>query len=116
MRKAVLALMILLTTSTASFALEYQDPAPPPDVGGIMGRKLGRGLGNIFCGWLEIPKSISEVNARHNFIAGLTWGTLQGVGKALTRTAVGVIETVTFIIPSDPIIQPEFVLPSTTQQ
>src|SRR3989338_2241518 len=84
------------------------------DYGTGAGEKLGRGLGNIAFGWLEIPKGIEDVGDQRNFIAGITWGPLQGIGKAVVRTLAGVYDTATFPIPHpqnfEPLVRPEFVL------
>ncbi len=84
------------------------------DYGTGVGEKLGRGLGNVAFGWMEIPKGVQDVGDQRNFIAGITWGPLQGIGKALVRTAAGVYEVMTFPIPGranfEPLVKPEFVL------
>ncbi len=84
------------------------------DYGTGVGQKLGRGIGNVALGWLEIPKGIEDVGDQKNFIAGITLGPLQGIGKALVRTAAGVYEIVTFPIPAPanfkPLEKPDFVL------
>src|SRR3989338_4022873 len=67
-----------------------------------VGQKLGRGLGNVAFGWLEIPKGIQDIGDQRNFIAGLTWGPIQGIGKALIRTVAGVYEVATFPVPLPP--------------
>ena len=104
-----------------SFAPLWADPSSAEDkdptqinYGTGVGKKLGRGLGNVAFGWMEIPKSIQDVGDQRNFIAGITWGPLEGIGKALVRTAAGVYETVTFPIPApanfEPLVRPEFIM------
>ncbi len=104
-----------------SFAPLWADPSNAADKSPAqvdyatgVGQKLGRGLGNVALGWLEIPKGIEDVGDEKNFIAGITLGPLQGLGKALVRTAAGVYETVTFPIPAPanfkPLVKPDFVL------
>lgn len=81
-----------------------------------MARKLGRGIGNILTGWIEVPKNIYDTSVESNILAGLTLGTVKGVGKTVMRTAVGVYETATFPFPMPesykPIVEPEFVMES----
>jgi len=95
-----LVLLVILNLSSPVFA---QD----------MGRKLGRGLGNILTGWLEIPKNIYDTSVESNVFAGLTLGTVKGVGMTVVRTVVGSYEVATFPFPVPeeykPIIEPEFV-------
>ena len=61
--------------------------------------KLGRGLGNVAGGWLEIPWNLQTryvpADAATSFFTGLVWGLVKGVA----RTGVGVYETVTFWLP-----------------
>jgi putative exosortase-associated protein (TIGR04073 family) len=96
----VIALMITVITS----ACYAQD----------MTRKLGRGVGNVLTGWIELPKNIYDTSVESNVFAGLTLGTVKGIGKTVMRTAVGAYETATFPfpVPEDyqPIIEPEFVI------
>ena len=79
-----------------------------------MTRKLGRGVGNILTGWIEVPKNIYDTSMESNVFAGLTLGLIKGVGMTVMRTVVGAYETVTFPIPLPedykPIVEPEFVI------
>lgn len=76
-------------------------------------KKLGRGLCNIGTCPLEVLKRIADANEESGFIAGFTWGLLDGVWRTFVRGGVGVYEVVTFPIPLpeyyEPIItDPEF--------
>ena len=78
-------------------------------------RKLSRGLANTVTGVLEIPLTIATVGQEEGPVAGLSWGLLLGFGAAVTRTIVGVAETLTFPFPLprssyEPLLQPEFLL------
>ena len=65
-------------------------------------------------GWVEFFKGIQSVSEEKGFWAGATWGPFYGAANAVKRTAVGVVETVTFPArgPNDyaPVLEPEFVL------
>lgn len=79
------------------------------------GRKLGRGVSNLFLGWVEVPRGIEAVGQESGFAAAGTWGVLQGAGSAVLRTAAGALEIVTFPFPvpskdSDPLVEPEYIL------
>jgi putative exosortase-associated protein (TIGR04073 family) len=80
--------------------------------GGAM-QKLGRGVVNVFSGWVEIPQRITETSHDQGTAAGLTWGLLRGLGYGLVRTAAGFYEVITFPFPAPPnykpVIEPEFV-------
>jgi putative exosortase-associated protein (TIGR04073 family) len=78
-------------------------------------RKLSRGVANAVGGVLEIPLAISHVHQEEGPVAALSWGLFLGIGAAVTRTVVGVVETATFLFPLprtgyEPIMQPEFLL------
>ncbi|MFH1856316.1 MAG: exosortase system-associated protein, TIGR04073 family [Candidatus Omnitrophota bacterium] len=76
--------------------------------------KLRRGIVNTVTGWVEIPKGVIETSKEENLFKGLTVGLAKGIGCGLTRTAVGLCETTTFIAPIpkknyEAIITPEHV-------
>ncbi len=84
--------------------------------------KLGRGIGNLLTGWLEIPVQIMRTTESEGSFAGVVVGPIKGLVFGIGRTAVGVLETVTFILPNHasgpdvqgedsygPILSPEFV-------
>ena len=121
MRHAWVRLFILLgifsfvTQSKLIWAADAPSATPEKmDYTTGVGKKLGRGMSNVAFGWLEIPKGIQDVGDNNNFIAGLTWGPLVGIGKAVQRTAAGVYEVATFPVPVpknfDPLVEPDFTL------
>lgn len=84
--------------------------------------KLGRGVGNLLTGWLEIPVQIMRTTESEGSFAGVVVGPIKGLVFGIGRTAVGALEMVTFILPNHasgpdvqgedsygPIIEPEFV-------
>lgn len=88
--------------------------AAEPDHGPL--RKLGRGLANVALGWTDIPVTIGRVHQRDGAPASAFYGPLVGTRNALGRTAVGVLETVTFFMPLhhrtfEPMLLPEFPSP-----
>ena len=82
-------------------------------------KKLLRGTANTLTGWIEIPKNIYDTTVEEDFLTGITFGTMKGIGMAVVRTGAGVYEMVTFPfpIPEDyqPVLEPEFVF-STKQE
>ena len=86
--------------------------AEPMDSGKAV-TKLARGAVNVFTGWVEIPKRISETSQTSGTAAGLTWGLLRGLGYGFIRTAAGFYELFTFPFPAppnyEPVIQPPYV-------
>ena len=89
------------------------EPAPKADSDHGPTRKFGRGLANLSCGWMEIPKNIEEVKNEQNLLAGMTWGVAKGVKDGTVRTVVGAYEMATFPLPVgggyEPVIKPEFI-------
>ena len=72
--------------------------------------KLGRGLGNVFTGWLELPLNIQRYMGPHDQATGLFTGIVVGLVRAVGRTGAGVYETATFFLPYpehyEPILPP----------
>ena len=62
--------------------------------------KLGRGIGNTLGGWMEVPATIHRYrSASRDSAADFFAGTIVGAGRSVVRTAVGLIEVVTFPLP-----------------
>jgi len=82
---------------------------PPPDPETLspwatfakrsMFEKLGRGVGNVLGGWLEIPLQVHRRWNSRDTATSLFAGLGMGLVKGLERTAVGLFETVTFFHP-----------------
>jgi len=103
----IMKLFVICLVIAAMFGMATQCYAQDP------AKKLGRGLGNILTGWVELPKNIYDTSVEENVLAGITMGLMKGVGMTIVRTGAGVYETVTFPfpIPEDyqPVLEPEFV-------
>ena len=65
--------------------------------------KLGRGIENLFVGWLEIPYEIGKVSKEKGVWQGSTVGVGKGIGYTVGRMVTGVYEIVTFPYPQEPI-------------
>ena len=74
-----------------------------------LGTKLGNGLSNAVTGIAEIPKTIMITNRTNGPAYAATAGFMTGLVQMLGRTGCGVIDLVTFMIPTKPIVQPGFV-------
>lgn len=100
---SILGVVVLLCVFGAA------NPASALDGGGNRAvRQLSRGVANILGGVTEVPVTIHRVTQEEGHFAGLTLGTLKGLGRFLTREVVGVVEVVTFPMGREPIIEPEF--------
>jgi putative exosortase-associated protein (TIGR04073 family) len=100
MLKSLLILSALLFASPQAMAHDY--------IEGV-GDKLAHGIANTVTGIGEIPKNmIIETNEKgpaYGIPVGLFTGILHGIGRTLT----GAVDLVTFVIPTKPIIQPDFI-------
>jgi putative exosortase-associated protein (TIGR04073 family) len=124
----VISFIVLLSGSAAVFALDSyggaaQDSSPsgrPGEVAGgsraveenygeRIGEKLGSGLANITTGWLEIPKTVISTTNEYNIALGITGGLFKGILHMLGRTAAGALDLITFPLPTDPVVQPQFI-------
>lgn len=76
------------------------------------GRKFGRGLAAMTCGFLEVPGNVVETSRERGPGWGVTLGFAEGLGKLVVRELVGVYEFVTapFPVPAgyQPILKPEY--------
>ncbi len=61
--------------------------------------KLGRGLGNTFAGWLELPYNLETRYVATDPATSMGTGLVVGLMKSVARTAVGVYEVATFWLP-----------------
>lgn len=107
-------LLVLLLGAPACPAQTVGGTTPSGEQGRVYQSrdKLRRGLSNTATGWLEIPyKTFTQTlfgdrTPFEDLFVGLTVGTV----KCVERTAVGVFETATFMIPGyEPLIDPEYV-------
>lgn len=79
----------------------------------LRGRKLARGLGNVFLCVAEVPNQAFQEAYRTSPIVGFVAGAGKGVWKGVKRLAIGTWEVTTFYFPGknnyQPYIQPEVV-------
>jgi putative exosortase-associated protein (TIGR04073 family) len=68
--------------------------------------KLGRGIANIVLSPAEIIDSQYTVTKREGSSAGFTKGVVQGSNRMLLDIGVGIFETATFFVPTEPIKWP----------
>ena len=74
-----------------------------------LGTKLGNGITNAVTGIAEIPKTIMITNRTNGPAYAATAGFMTGLIQMLGRTGCGVLDLVTFMVPTKPIVQPNFV-------
>ena len=86
-------------TTTAASRPASQQQSPPVRVGWLPLEKLGRGLGNVATGWLEVPATIERLYHEEDAATTIISGAFIGFFKAIGRTLVGGFETITFLLP-----------------
>ncbi|MCB1937265.1 MAG: exosortase system-associated protein, TIGR04073 family [Nitrosomonas sp.] len=103
MRKTIQTLILLsviLFLPNSAFAQNY-----PTKVG----EKLGNGIANAVTGVVEVPKTIMITGRRHGATYGMTAGLFTGIFHAVGRSLAGALDIATFLVPTTPIVQPNFI-------
>ena len=108
-RRIALALGLVIGLSAPSAAQEdWNEPPKTSDpVEQVMAQyqlhpafaKFGRGVGNVFGGWLEVPVQIEEHYLPKSPLTTFATGVAVGAFKGIIRTGVGFYETFTWFIP-----------------
>lgn len=87
-------------------------PAPAEAAKYSAGRKFGRGLAAMTCGFLEVPGNMVKTSRKKGPVYGVTLGFVEGLGRLVVRELVGVYEFVSAPFPAPPgykpILEPEF--------
>lgn len=80
-----------------------------------MWTKLGRGLGNLVFGWVEIFNQPVQMAKTERWPIAVLGGIGRGIVVGTLRTLIGIYETASFPfpVPEDykPILYPEFIIP-----
>lgn len=75
-----------------------------------VGDKLAHGVANTVTGFVgEVPKNIILANKEKGPAYAATAGLFTGIVHGIGRTLTGVVDLVTFIIPTKPIIYPDYI-------
>ena len=113
MKSVTRCLLFLIAANFAVAADQNYAGEPMEGHMTLMSRKLIRGVTNAVTGIGEVPRQITRATIGEKSAATFTRGTVSGFGMAIVRTAVGVIETATFVIQApgnyDPLLDPSFV-------
>jgi putative exosortase-associated protein (TIGR04073 family) len=96
----IAAALFFLTAQTAH-AQSYQN---------IMGEKFVSGIANVATGVVELPKNIVLTSQDKGIHYGMTIGVVSGIAHTIGRTVVGLMDVITFMIPTGPSsVQPQYV-------
>ncbi len=96
----VMRKLLLITLSLGLSMSAFADIQAPPGAEYTSVRKLGRGIGNILYGIMEIPEQIVRKNDRLGGKAGWSYGVVDGTRRAFRRIGYGFYELVTFHCPT----------------
>lgn len=80
-----------------------------PSYGETIGTKLGAGASSLILSPLEIPKNIINTSNEVNLALGLTGGVAKGFLHMAGRLLTGLVDVLTFAIPTQPIASPQFI-------
>lgn len=116
----LLAAALAVATSTATaqdMAPAYYGPATygaapakkPESYGQSIAIKLGAGASDLILSPLEIPKNIINTSNEANLALGLTGGVAKGFLHMAGRLLTGLVDVLTFPLPTQPIAAPQFI-------
>lgn len=93
--------LVPILVSPALGAGNYVQPhfVPQPYLAGA-GHKLTRGVANIVTSPVEIPKQL-YLSIHEEGAAGTLPGVVRGLGMLVVRIGVGIVETVSFVVPNE---------------
>lgn len=80
-----------------------------PDSCGKLENKALNGLANMTTSAIEIPKNIINTTNDSNLPYGIVGGILKGTIHTVGRILVGLVDLITFPIPTKPVVQPNYV-------
>lgn len=103
MKKIVLVLLVLVFAASCAYAeCSVCKNLQSKSAVNICCSRIGNGLSNGLLGWSEIfyrpGKTVAEGG---NLVVGF----FRGIGNAITRTVVGVVEVATFWTPGDSVVK-----------
>lgn len=74
-----------------------------------IGGKFGIGLINTVTGIVEIPKTMMAVSENEGIGMGMSMGFVKGMTNLVGRTLTGIVDVVSFPIPTKPMVSPAVV-------
>ncbi len=99
----------LLVISALTFFSPQAAMAHAQDYATDTAEKLAHGIANTATGWVELPKTIMITSQKEGIVYGLTAGVLTGLVHVVGRTAFGIMDVATFMIPTEETVKPEYI-------
>jgi putative exosortase-associated protein (TIGR04073 family) len=103
--KVLLLAGAIMVFSSAAWADDGDGLSYPAKIGG----KLGIGLMNAATGIVEIPKSMAVESSKEGIGMGMSVGFLKGMTNMLGRSFLGMLDVVSFPLPTKPLVTPPVV-------
>ncbi len=75
----------------------------------VTGEKFVNGVANVATGVVELPKNIILTTQNDGVVYGVTVGVVTGLMHTVARTVIGALDVVTFLVPTQPSIRPNYV-------
>ncbi len=75
----------------------------------ITGEKFVNGVANVATGVFELPKNIILTTQHDGVAYGVTVGVVTGVMHTVARTVIGALDVVTFLVPTQPSVRPNYI-------
>ncbi len=100
--KPIFIIPILIIVSNTANAQETSHPEK-------VATKLTAGLANVSTSFVQLPKTIAISSQVNGIAYGVTAGFMTGILHILGRTLSGAFDLATFIIPTQSMVQPEFI-------
>jgi putative exosortase-associated protein (TIGR04073 family) len=96
---------LLLASALVFFSSQAAASSYPEQIG----NKLAHGVANTVTGIVEVPKNMYIESNKKGPAYGIPVGLFTGIVQGIGRTLTGVVDLVTFPIPTKPIIYPDFI-------
>ncbi|MEO8991682.1 MAG: exosortase system-associated protein, TIGR04073 family [Nitrosospira sp.] len=74
-----------------------------------VGNKLAHGMANLVTGIGEVPKNMVMTTNEKGIGYGLTTGLMSGIVNGIGRSLTGIVDLVTFYVPTKPLITPGYI-------
>lgn len=99
----------LLVISALAFFSPQAAMAHAGDYATHAADKLAHGVANTATGWVELPKTMMITGQKEGIVYGATAGVLTGLVHLVGRTAFGILDVATFLIPTDSTVKPGYI-------
>ena len=93
-------ILLVATSLIALSGFAVADIQSPPGSHYTSTRKLGRAVGNILYGFMEVPEMIVRRSDSYGRKAGWSYGAVDGTNRAFRRLGYGFYELFTFTCPT----------------